>query len=165
MTDRKPHDISIETWVDRQIRSAQEAGAFENLPGAGKPIPASSTDELAWVRGYLRRENLPSDALLPTPLRLRKEIENLRDTVAGLRTEDAVRAEVRELNRRIMDYLRIPVGPVIPVSRVDVDAVVAQWVRDRDALARARAEARRVQPAPAPSPARRRGLRWGRRRP
>jgi hypothetical protein len=92
MTDRKPHDISIETWVDRQIRSAQEAGAFENLPGAGKPIPASSTDELAWVRGYLRRENLPSDALLPTPLRLRKEIENLRDTVAGLRTEDAVRA-------------------------------------------------------------------------
>ena len=63
------------------------------------------------------------------------------------------------------DYLRIPVGPVIPVSRVDVDAVVAQWLRDRDALVRARAEARRAQPAPAPSPARRRGLRWGRRRP
>lgn len=27
-----------ETWFDRMIREAQEAGAFDNLPGAGKPL-------------------------------------------------------------------------------------------------------------------------------
>jgi len=26
------------TWVDLQIRQAQERGEFDNLPGAGKPI-------------------------------------------------------------------------------------------------------------------------------
>jgi DnaJ homolog subfamily C member 28 len=27
-----------ENWIDRQIREAQERGAFDNLPGQGKPL-------------------------------------------------------------------------------------------------------------------------------
>ena len=37
MTKRKPPETSWETWIDRQIRVATEEGAFDNLPGAGKP--------------------------------------------------------------------------------------------------------------------------------
>ena len=33
---RRPGDW--EKWVDQQIREAQERGAFDNLPGRGKPI-------------------------------------------------------------------------------------------------------------------------------
>ncbi|KIQ17052.1 J-domain-containing protein, partial [Rhodococcus sp. MEB064] len=115
MTQRKPWDISVQTWVDRQIREAQEKGAFDDLPGLGKPIPPSSTDELSWVRGYLERENLPGDALLPTPLRLRKEVERLPETLRDVRSEEQVRAVVKDLNARIMDWLRAPVGPQVPI--------------------------------------------------
>ena len=33
---RRPGDW--EKWVDQQIREAQERGAFDNLPGRGKPV-------------------------------------------------------------------------------------------------------------------------------
>jgi Domain of unknown function (DUF1992) len=39
MTERKPPDLSFTSWIDRQINEAAERGAFDNLPGAGKPLP------------------------------------------------------------------------------------------------------------------------------
>ncbi|MGH3655146.1 MAG: DUF1992 domain-containing protein [Micromonosporaceae bacterium] len=137
MTDRKPADVNFESWVDRQIREAAERGAFENLPGAGKPLTGlgAPSDENWWVRGYLRREGLSTEELLPTPLRLRKEIEQLPETVRRLRTEQAVRETVDALNVRIVDWLRYPSGPQVRVGRVDPDAVVEQWRRDRDVQA------------------------------
>ena len=43
--------------VERVIRSAMEAGEFDDLPGEGKPIPGAGQvdDDLWWVRGWLRR--------------------------------------------------------------------------------------------------------------
>lgn len=157
MTERKPSDIDIETWVERQIRTARDNGAFDDLPGAGKPIPASSTEEMAWVRAFLKRENLSGEALLPTPLQLRKEIERLPRTVASLRSEDAVRAVVADLNRRIVEWLRAPTGPQVPVGRVDVEDVVEQWRSTRPARPTA-------APASEPEAAPVRGRRWWRRR-
>lgn len=48
---------SQEHPVERAIRKAMEAGEFENLPGAGKPIPGAGTvdDDLWWVRSWLGR--------------------------------------------------------------------------------------------------------------
>jgi hypothetical protein len=39
MTEREPPGMRCEDWIERQIREAQERGAFDDLPGAGKPIP------------------------------------------------------------------------------------------------------------------------------
>ncbi|MEO6090084.1 MAG: DUF1992 domain-containing protein, partial [Umezawaea sp.] len=85
MTERKPTDVNFESWIDRQIREAAERGEFDNLPGAGKPLPGlqGPVEEQWWLKGYLRREGLPSDVLLPTPLLLRKEVEALPETVRG----------------------------------------------------------------------------------
>jgi len=44
MTEQKPPGMSWESWIDQQIREAREAGLFDNLPGAGKPL-ANLTDE------------------------------------------------------------------------------------------------------------------------
>ena len=59
MTERKPPGVGFETWVERQLREAAERGAFDDLPGAGKPIPDLDKphDELWWVKQKLRREN------------------------------------------------------------------------------------------------------------
>ena len=37
MATRREHD-DWESWIDEQIRRAQEQGQFENLPGRGKPL-------------------------------------------------------------------------------------------------------------------------------
>lgn len=139
MTERKPPDVSFETWVEKQISEAVERGDFDNLPGAGNPIPDMDKpyDEV-WVRNFLRREGLAADDLLPTPLRLRKEVERLRETVRPLRSEQAVRDLVDSLNEQIMTYLRMPLsGPRVPVAPVKVERVVEQWRADRAAAAEA----------------------------
>jgi hypothetical protein len=151
-----------ETLVERQIRLAQERGEFDDLPGKGKPLPGldGPDDENWWVKGYLRREGLSAEPLLPTPLQLRREVERLPETVAGLPDERTVRDVVRELNRRIAEWLRAPVGPAVPVGPVDVDAVVARWRTYRAALAEQRIAERRA--ADAASRASRPRHWWGR---
>jgi DnaJ-like protein len=135
MAERKPSGMSFETWIDRQIREAQERGAFDDLPGAGKPIPDLDKpfDMDRWVANWARREGLSTEAMLPEPLRLRKEIERLPDVVRELRSEQAVREVVEDLNRRIGDSIRRPSGPQVVVAAVDADNVVEQWRANRPA--------------------------------
>ncbi|MFG1792631.1 DUF1992 domain-containing protein [Nocardia sp. NPDC049149] len=127
MTERKPPRQSFESWIDAQIREATERGEFENLPGAGKPIPVGNDDENWWLTGYLRKEGANAAALLPPSLVLRRDIERLPETVRGLSSERLVRDEVRELNKRVVEWLRLPHGPYVPVAPVDADEIVAQW--------------------------------------
>jgi hypothetical protein len=145
-----------ESRVDEQIRKAMEAGQFDDLPGAGKPLKLPSQhDENWWIRSKLQAEGVSTDALLPPSLRLRKEIEGLDDAVRDLRDEDAVREVVAELDRRVVAHLRTPSGPAVPIRRPVVDAVVARW---REARAAAVPRPRPVAP---PAPERRRP--WWRR--
>lgn len=125
----------LESLIDAQLRMAQERGDFENLPGAGKPLPKthSPDDELWWIKDYVRREGLPTEALLPTSLRLSREIERLPERVGGLASEQAVHEVVADLNQRVSDYLRLPSGPYAPVRRVDPDEVVRDWQAARQA--------------------------------
>ena len=143
MTERKPPDLSFTSWIDRQINEAAERGAFDNLPGAGKPLPKRDEDAAqAWLRDYIRREGVPADDLLPVPLKLRKEIEQLAETVKDLRSEQEVRDVVADLNRRILAWRRIPEGPPVYLRLVDEEELVSRW-RDEHAAALA---------APLPSP-------------
>ena len=142
MTERKPPEISFTSWVDQQIIDAEKRGAFDNLPGTGKPIPRHEETNYsqAWLRDYLRREGVSAEEILPAPLRLRKEVERLTGTVQDLLSEPHVRAVVADLNRRIMEWRRNSVGPPIFVPLVDEEEMVRRW--------------RAAQPAePASSPA------------
>jgi hypothetical protein len=129
MTERKPPGMSFTSWIDQQISEAQERGAFDNLPGAGQPLPKRREADAgqAWLREYVRREGVPADELLPTPLKLRKQIEGLAEAAPGMSCEQEVRDVARELNRRIADWRRIPLGPPIFVPLVDTEAMVTRW--------------------------------------
>ncbi|MGW1678349.1 DnaJ family domain-containing protein [Saccharopolyspora sp. NPDC002376] len=134
MTERKPPGTTFESWVDRQIRTAQERGDFDDLAGAGKPLPGAGApvEEQWWLKDYLRREGLSGEALLPTPLQLRREVERLPDTVRELTSEQAVRDAAGDLNRRIVEYMRAPSGPQVAIGLVDVDELVADWRSARE---------------------------------
>ncbi|MEU4570396.1 DUF1992 domain-containing protein [Micromonospora sp. NPDC023956] len=122
-----------EAAVEAQIRAAVERGEFDNLPGAGRPLPGRDLPygEQWWLKGLLERERIPSEALLPTPLLLRKRVERLPDEVRDLPTEAAVRVCAQELNAQIVAWLRTPTGPRVVVRPVDVDELVRQWRRAR----------------------------------
>jgi len=128
MTERKPSDLSFRSWIDQQIDDAARRGAFENLPGAGKPLPdrGPNADE-AWLMDWVRREGLSTEEMLPTPLKLRKQSARLAESVHTLRSEDDVREIVGELNERIMAWRRLPVGPPIFVPLVDEEEMLASW--------------------------------------
>lgn len=128
MTERKPSGVSFESWVERQLREARERGSFEGLAGTGKPLPRTTSDELAWVREKVRQEELPVSALLPPGLAVAKEVEDLPGRLARERSEHRVRAIVTELNGRIDAARRGPqVGPPVRTALVDVEGVVAAW--------------------------------------
>ena len=164
MTERKPPEISFASWIDQQINEAAERGAFDNLPGAGKPLPkrGPAGDGQAWLRDYLRREGASAEELLPAPLRLRKEVERLTGTVRDLRSEQEVREVVAGLNQRIRAWRRIPEGPPVYLALVDEETMVARW---RDAQPRPSFPAQAGSPArDGPSPRPRWWHRLGRRR-
>ena len=61
-----------------------------------------------------------------------------------------MRDQVAELNHQIVDYMRLPSGPRIPIRKLDPDEVVARWRADRQAR-EVRAAAPRQEPEPAPA--------------
>lgn len=127
MTDGTWTGQPFETALDRQIREAQERGAFDDLPGAGKPIPDldAPRDELWWVKQLMRREKV---SLLPPSLVLRKEVEDVGQTVSAMRTESAVRELVAGLNARIAAATRTPPpGPPLNLRPLDAERVVQDW--------------------------------------
>jgi len=171
MTERKPRQQSFTSWIDQQIADAEDRGVFDNLPGAGKPLNIKPTGDgdfgQAWMRDYARREGVSPEEFLPTPLKLRREIEELAETVGEMRSEAEVRETFGDLNRRIVEWRRIPVGPPIHVPLVNIDDMVARWRAARTAKAvQAPAPAAQAAPHKAASPARRQSwLRRLRRRP
>lgn len=127
----RPNGPVWESWVDRQIREAQARGEFDDLPGAGKPLPDLDRprDDLWWVRRKARDEGL---AYLPPQLQLRKDVADARGRAAAARSEGDVREIVRAVNERIREANRTGVvaGGVAPL---DEDAVVGSWRRGRGA--------------------------------
>jgi hypothetical protein len=117
-----------ETRIDRQIREAQERGDFDNLPGSGKPLKSTTDvyDEEWWIKDLAQRENL--SAALPPALALRREIQDLPETLAKTSSEKAVRDHLTDLNERIVAARRSVIeGPPITVKTVDVEPTVVVW--------------------------------------
>lgn len=117
--------MQFESWIDRQIREAIERGEFDNLPGTGKPLELSDDPDW-WIKAKMKRENL--DAVLPSGIMLRKEVDSIQDTLADVRSERAVREICEDLNERIREYYHRGLsGPLIIVRVIDVDAEITRW--------------------------------------
>lgn len=135
MTTRKPTGADRETWIDRQIREAQERGEFDGLRGAGEPIADLDRprDELWWIRKKLQQENF---SYLPPTLQLRKDVETALAEIDDAGSEREVRQIVTAINERIRYVNRTAVsGPPSTVMVLDEDDTVRGWharrARDR----------------------------------
>ncbi|MGH3366696.1 MAG: DUF1992 domain-containing protein [Nocardioidaceae bacterium] len=120
-------------WVDLQIERAMADGAFDNLPGAGKPIHAlgSTHDPDWWVKGLIERERL--SGLLPPALALRNEDAEFDEQVDRETTELGVPRLVEDFNARVVEARRqLLGGPPVVTQMRDVAVEVAAWRVRRD---------------------------------
>ena len=129
MTERKPPGTSWETWIEAQIRVAREQGAFDNLPGAGKPLPnlGQEHDPLWWLKQLVQREQI---SILPPSLELLRKVEKELAAIEKLNDEATVRHRLAALNVEIAKVNATAMeGPPTRLSTLDVDKVVARWRR------------------------------------
>lgn len=127
MTERKPEGQSFESFVERQIKEAQERGEFEALPGAGKPLPGLDKpyDELWWVKNLMEREQL---SVLPPALELKRDVERDLERALALSNEAGVRQAVKLMNLKICQANRAAhAGPATSLHTLEADEVVRQW--------------------------------------
>lgn len=124
---RKPHDISFDTWIEHQIRAAEERGLFEQLPGAGKPQAklAEVEDPLWWAKQLLKREDV---SILPPAMEMRVRAHKLREVLADFPSERALREAAEALNAEIRRVNRLASeGPPTSQALLDVEDLVAEW--------------------------------------
>ncbi len=117
---------TLETFAERLIREAQEAGEFDALP-RGKPLPLTGGQlpEAWWAKEKMKREGL-SD--LPPSIAIRHEAEAVLAEIARLGDERLVRERLEALNARIRKLNATHVaGPPTTLSPLDVEAVVLRW--------------------------------------
>jgi hypothetical protein len=127
MTEQKPPGTSWESWIEQQIREAQEAGAFDQLPGAGKPLPnlTGEYDPLWWVKNLVQREQI---SILPPSLELLRKVESELAKIWQVADEAQVRSRVQALNAEIAKVnARAAEGPPTRLGLLNVDEIVAEW--------------------------------------
>lgn len=86
-------DHPLRSLIEERLREAEEAGAFENLPGAGKPLP-----DLREAQDPLMA-HLTADGPVKFPVTvLREGIGASKRRLATLTDEEARKSEMKNLS-------------------------------------------------------------------
>lgn len=89
-------------WIaEEKILEAQRTGAFDNLPGKGKPL---KMEDLSWVPEDLRMAYhiLRNARVLPPEVELLKEIHTLEDLLKYVEDEGERRAMVKSIQWKMI---------------------------------------------------------------
>jgi hypothetical protein len=131
MTRRKPPGRTFQSWAEEQIHEAEREGAFENLPGRGKPLPDTYQpyDPDWWIKSLIQREKI---SILPPALEARQKLADALARIRDMTDEAAVRREIETLNAAIARLnARASSGPPTHIGRLDVETAVARWREER----------------------------------
>lgn len=115
-------------FVEMAIQQAIRRGEFDNLPGAGKPLPGLNGrhDPDWWIRRKIESEQLTG--LGPPALTLRTEDAALDDRLDGMSREADVRAAIEDFNVRVKEARRqLLGGPPVVTQLRDPDHEVRAW--------------------------------------
>jgi hypothetical protein len=103
--------FAFDKIAERRIEEAMRQGAFDNLPGKGKPL---QLEDFSLVPEDLRLayKVLKNAGYLPPELELKKEVFGLRELLDRI-DDDALRLKkIRELNFKIMKLRELLARPV-----------------------------------------------------
>ena len=119
--------MSLEQLIESQIQDAMAAGAFDNLPGAGKPLPPNDLEKLAG-ENWLGYKVLQNGGLLPEWLGLAREIERDYEALSAL---DRRHAELVDAAAAASDWARFHSGLAYLVGQYEERARELRKKQDR----------------------------------
>jgi hypothetical protein len=91
----------FEKLIESRIQKAQEQGAFEDLPGSGKPLPIED-DRHVPEDLRMAHKVLKNAGCLPPEVELRKEIRTTEDLLAGMTETEQKYRTLKKLNFLIL---------------------------------------------------------------
>ena len=95
--------MSIEKFVEEQVRKAIEAGEFDNLPGKGKPIDLrayfETPEDLRMAYSILKSNNF-----VPEEVELLREIDALKERLASCADEEQKSRLKKEITDRSLAF-------------------------------------------------------------
>ena len=127
MNPEDPFGRRGESWIERQMREALEAGDVGNLPGTGEPIPGlgGAYDPDWWLKDKMRREKLSS---VPRSTQLAQRAEAAREQLWACRNEDEARQLLEAINTDIAHHNATHVfGPTSTLAPFDVETMIERW--------------------------------------
>ena len=131
---RRPHQLfdriptgpsgALEAITERRVAQARADGLFDDLPGAGKPIPDIDRHRPPgwWAQRFVATERRKVRAM-----ELEEELAQAMAPLWRLESADEVAARVAELNETIATYNRITDLATKPM--LDLDETLATWRR------------------------------------
>lgn len=90
----------FEKIVEERIRKAQQEGFFDDLPGAGKPLPGEDMAIPEDIR--LAYKVLKNADFIPPELELRKEIRSTQELLSGMPETREKYKTLKKLNLLVM---------------------------------------------------------------
>lgn len=98
-------DEWVPDLVERAIQRAQQEGEFDNLPGAGEPIPDIDQpyDSAWWARRWIERERR-ADEVRTLDARIRREVPRAlgsTDRAEAQRRLEALNEEIDRVNQEV----------------------------------------------------------------
>lgn len=148
-----PTSADRAAYVETAIQQAIRRGEFDDLPGAGKPLPGLNGrhDPDWWIRRKIESERLTG--LGPPALTLRSEDAALEDRLDGMHREEDVRAAIEDFNLRVKEARRqLLGGPPVVTKLRDPDHEVRAWRERRLERSRRAAEEQERRRAEATAP-------------
>jgi hypothetical protein len=118
--------------IETEIQQAIRRGEFDNLPGAGKPLPGLGDhhDPDWWIRRKIHTEKLTG--LGPPALTLRVEAADLPSRLDALHREEDVRQVLEDFNKRVIHArMQLQGGPPVVTRTRDIDTEVVAWRQRR----------------------------------
>ena len=110
--DEKETPETIEDLVEMRIRKAMADGGFDNLPGKGKPIDLKNYYD---IPEHLRigYHMMKDSGFIPEEVRLKKEMEILKEKIANCQStgeEKKLRKELNEISQQFNFYMEYNKG-------------------------------------------------------
>lgn len=110
---------ALRRLADRRIDEAMQAGKFDNLPGAGKPLeldpaPADENARLMWWALRILRNN----DYTPDEVRLRKSIEAMKTELETASDERRVKFLVVQINQMVQKLNTLGTNAMTSASAV-----------------------------------------------
>jgi len=116
--------VAFEKIVERKIREAQEAGAFDDIPGSGQPLDleddANVPDDLRLAYKVLKNADC-----LPPEIQLRKEIRQMEDMLDNIPDEKEKYRQIKRINFKIMQLNMMgKKSPLLEDNQIYYDKVI-----------------------------------------